>query len=164
MKCWWESNINFLFGISFTLKPNKKLFPAPLSTPGLSRNLYVSHFIWTLGSTAGEEKRAGNCCQPLLGSNSLPFSSSLAVEPKVFSRNTGKYSRDSKLYLSWEYINCSQTHDCGNWDWGCTIPFLGIHKWNFPCSVGRGYDIGDRVTQPPRYYKTLPTSKWINGL
>jgi len=25
MKGWWESNINVLFGISFTLKPNKKL-------------------------------------------------------------------------------------------------------------------------------------------
>jgi hypothetical protein len=25
---------------------------------------------------------------------------------------------------SWEYINRSQTHECGNWDWGRTIPFL----------------------------------------
>jgi hypothetical protein len=26
---------------------------------------------------------------------------------------------------------------CGNWDWGCGISFLGIHKWDFCCSVGR---------------------------
>ncbi len=26
----------------------------------------------------------------------------------------------------WEYINRSQAHECGNWDWGCAIPFLGI--------------------------------------
>jgi hypothetical protein len=34
---------------------------------------------------------------------------------------------------SWEYTNRSQsqTHECGNWDWGCAIPFLGIRKWNF---------------------------------
>ncbi len=24
---------------------------------------------------------------------------------------------------------------CGNWDWGRAIPFLGIHKWYFCCSV-----------------------------
>ncbi len=36
---------------------------------------------------------------------------------------------------SWEYINCSQTHECGNWDWGRAIARKGIHKWDFPCSV-----------------------------
>ncbi len=33
------------------------------------------------------------------------------------------------------YINRSQTHECGNWDWGRAIPFLGIHKWYFRCSL-----------------------------
>ncbi len=27
----------------------------------------------------------------------------------------------------WEYINRPQTHECGNWDWGRAIPFLGIY-------------------------------------
>ncbi len=36
---------------------------------------------------------------------------------------------------SWEYINRSQTHECGIWDWGRAIPFLGTHKWDFRCSV-----------------------------
>ncbi len=27
---------------------------------------------------------------------------------------------------SWEYIIRSQTHECGNWDWGPDIPFRGI--------------------------------------
>ncbi len=35
---------------------------------------------------------------------------------------------------SWEYINRSQTRECGNWDWGRAIPLLGIHKWDFRCS------------------------------
>jgi hypothetical protein len=26
----------------------------------------------------------------------------------------------------WEYIIRSQTHECGNWDWGPDIPFLGL--------------------------------------
>ena len=37
---------------------------------------------------------------------------------------------------SWEYINRSQTHACGNWDWGRAIPRKITHKWYFPCSAG----------------------------
>jgi hypothetical protein len=29
---------------------------------------------------------------------------------------------------SWEYVNRSQTHECGNWDWGRAIPRRGIHQ------------------------------------
>jgi hypothetical protein len=36
---------------------------------------------------------------------------------------------------SWEYINRSQAHECGNWDWGRAIPRKGIHKWDFRGSV-----------------------------
>ncbi len=32
---------------------------------------------------------------------------------------------------SWEYIIRSQTHECGNWDWGPDIPFLGLFVSNF---------------------------------
>ncbi len=32
---------------------------------------------------------------------------------------------------SWEYIIHSQTHECGNWDWGPDIPFRGIFASNF---------------------------------
>ncbi len=35
--------------------------------------------------------------------------------------DAGKY-----VDRSWEYINRSQTHECGNWDWGHPIRFLGI--------------------------------------
>ncbi len=34
---------------------------------------------------------------------------------------------------SWEYKNRSQTHGCGNWDWGPAILFLRINKWDFCC-------------------------------
>ncbi len=42
----------------------------------------------------------------------------------------GKYVDRSR-----EYKNRSQTHECGNWDWGQAIHRKGIHKWDFPCSV-----------------------------
>ncbi len=32
-------------------------------------------------------------------------------------------------------MNRSQTNECGNWDWGRVIPFLGLHKWDFRCSA-----------------------------
>ncbi len=35
----------------------------------------------------------------------------------------------------WDYINRSQTHECGNWGWDRTIPWKGIHKWDFHCSA-----------------------------
>jgi hypothetical protein len=49
------------------------------------------------------------------------------------------YSQDRSTYfpavnyadLSWEYINRSQTHECGNWDCGRAIPFHGIFDSNF---------------------------------
>ncbi len=40
-------------------------------------------------------------------------------------------------HRTWNYINRSQTHKCGNWNWGRTIPRKRIHKWDFRCSVGR---------------------------
>jgi hypothetical protein len=30
-----------------------------------------------------------------------------------------------------EYIKCSQTHECGNWECGRAIPFMGIFVSNF---------------------------------
>ncbi len=36
---------------------------------------------------------------------------------------------------SWEYINRSQTHECGYWGWGRAIPRKGIHKLDFRCNV-----------------------------
>ncbi len=35
---------------------------------------------------------------------------------------------------SWEYINRSQTHECGSWDCGRAIPFLGMFRIFGTCS------------------------------
>ncbi len=47
--------------------------------------------------------------------------------PKIGSRIPAAVYADR----SWEYINGSQTHECGNWDCGRAIPFLGIFVSNF---------------------------------
>ncbi len=36
---------------------------------------------------------------------------------------------------SWEYINRSQTHECGNWGWGRAIPRKETYKRNCRCSA-----------------------------
>ncbi len=56
----------------------------------------------------------------------------------IFLEPTCLFCSTEILYVdrSREYINCSQTHECGNWDWGRAIPRKGIHKWDFPCIVG----------------------------
>ncbi len=38
---------------------------------------------------------------------------------------------------SWEYINRSQTHECGNCCWGRAIPRTGIYKRNRRCSANQ---------------------------
>ncbi len=57
------------------------------------------------------------------------------------------------------YKSRTDTHECRNWDWGRAIPFLGIHKWDFRCSV---------EAPPPYLKKTVlermakicPMKKW----
>jgi hypothetical protein len=37
---------------------------------------------------------------------------------------------------SWEYIDRSQIHECGNWERGRAVSFLGILHSDLVCSVG----------------------------
>ncbi len=64
------------------------------------------------------------------------FPHSCVCERFIYSHDRSAYSAAGKyMDRTWEYINCSQTHECGNWDWGRAIPFLGIHKQDFRCSA-----------------------------
>ncbi len=61
-----------------------------------------------------------NVCIPFLGVAwaSVPISN---IHVSVSNGNMG----------IWECTNPSQTHECGNWDCGRAIPFLGIFVSNF---------------------------------
>ena len=55
----------------------------------------------------------------------------------IYFQDRSVYSSAAKsVDRSWEYINRSQTHECGNWGWGRAIPRKGIYKWNCRCNVG----------------------------
>ncbi len=60
----------------------------------------------------------------------------ISIERYIYFQDRSAYSAAGKYVdRSWEYINRSQTHECGNWDWGRAVPRKGIHKWDFRCSV-----------------------------
>ncbi len=57
-------------------------------------------------------------------------------EPFIYSSDRSAYSAAGKYVgRTWENINRSQTHECGNWNRGRANPFLGIHKFKFLCCV-----------------------------
>ncbi len=61
------------------------------------------------------------------------------LSPNSYTHISVRDFQDRSVYFaaakyvdrSWEYVNRSQTHECRNWDWDRTIPFLGIHKLDF---------------------------------
>ncbi len=66
----------------------------------------------------------------------LPFLHSFICERFIFFQDRSVYFAAAKYVdRSWEYINCSQTHECRNWDWGCPISLPGIHKLYYRYSV-----------------------------
>jgi hypothetical protein len=62
------------------------------------------------------------------------FPHACVCEQFIYSHDRSAYSAAGKyVNRSWEYINRSQTHECGHWDWGRGI--LGIHQWDFRCNA-----------------------------
>ncbi len=54
------------------------------------------------------------------------FPHSCVCERFIYLHNRSAFSAAEKqVDRSWEYINRSQTHECGNWDWGRAVPFFG---------------------------------------
>ncbi len=53
----------------------------------------------------------------------------------IIPRSICLFCRRKYVDRSREYVNRSQTHECGNWEWGREIPRKGIHKWDFRCSA-----------------------------
>ncbi len=48
-----------------------------------------------------------------------------------YDRSTYFAAANMKVDRSWEYINCSQIYECGNWERGRAVSFLEIHKYVF---------------------------------
>ncbi len=65
---------------------------------------------------------------------------SRVCERDIYSQDMSAHSAAGKLVdQSWEYINRSQTHERGSWDWGRAINYLGMLKWDFRRSVSQHF-------------------------
>jgi hypothetical protein len=53
----------------------------------------------------------------------------------IFPRSVCLFCWRMYVDRSWDYINRSKAHECGNWGWGRAIPRKGIHKQDFRCSA-----------------------------
>ncbi len=53
------------------------------------------------------------------------------------------------------YIDRSQTHECGNWDWGRAIPVLGAYKSKCLCSVFAVSSVLELVLNPIKSYSIV---------
>ncbi len=74
---------------------------------------------------------------------SVPFSTFMCLWANyIFPQWVCLFCRRKYVDRSWEYINRSQTHECGNWGWGRAIPRKGIYKRNCCCSVERTNVLG----------------------
>ncbi len=62
---------------------------------------------------------------------SVPFSTFMCLWANyIFPRWVCLFCWRKYVDRSWEYINRSQTHECGNWGWGRAIPRKGIYSIN----------------------------------
>ncbi len=69
---------------------------------------------------------SGNCAA------SAPISTFMCLWAiYIFPGSAHIFTPAEKADPSWEYTIRSLTHECGNWDWGPDIPFLGIFASNF---------------------------------
>ncbi len=108
--------------------------PAFHAVPYLFRHMTLYNFTWKFNTMVHHTATAF----PFIYSFSGNFAASAPISTfmclwaiYIFPGSVHIFPPAEKADPSWEYIICLQTHECGNWDWGPDIPFLGIFVSNF---------------------------------
>ncbi len=122
MKGRWESNINVWFPLMYSQKWNCAASLLP--------------------------KQNHNILSP----QPIPIHSYICERFIYFQDRSVYFPAANYVDWSWEYINRSHTHECGNWDWGRANPRKGINKWDFRCSVVK--------TLPKKDHTVKSTAAW----
>ncbi len=91
---------------------------------------------------------------------SVPISTFMCLWANyIFPRLVCLFCWRKYLDWSWEYINRSKTHECGNWGWGRAIPRKGIYKRNGRCSADYTSRYNPCTHTPPAAWASVPT--WL---
>ncbi len=136
---WNSRDIKFWFGLF------NSMFRSPCGMIRPFRD-HKNHLAYTLLRTNTENLRQIFSEKELRDSSNFHihvFVSDLYIPtmdlPILLQEICGLWSLD----WSWEYINRSQTHECGNWDWGRAIPRKWIHKWGFSLQCSQKKPVRD---------------------
>ncbi len=102
-----------------------------LSVRDQSKNLYRKHCSVTFSTPPTTLQRHNwkfetNIPRKGIALHESQFPHLRVCEWFLYSHDWSAYSATGKYPGNILYINRSQTHECGNWDWGRAIPFLGI--------------------------------------
>jgi hypothetical protein len=112
----------------------KVLYCCPMSRtkPGACSTTLFFLFGQWMCSSLSTLQRKSHLCIPFLGiaRPQSQFPHSCVYERFIYSQNRSTYLFAAEEGL-WEYINRSQTRECGHWDCGRAIAFLGIFDSNF---------------------------------
>ncbi len=85
--------------------------------------------IFVYGIALSHRAASLRLCIPrkVIARSQYQFPHSWVCERFIYSQDRSTYFPAAELAdRSCEYVNSSLTHECGNWDWGSAIPFLGI--------------------------------------
>ncbi len=95
---------------------------------------------------------------------SLPIPTLICLWENYISRMGLSILLPPNMYVdrSWEYINRSKTHECGNRDWGRAIPRRGMHKMGF--SLQWEVQSSDEKMYGMDHVSTISSCLWLKHI
>jgi hypothetical protein len=137
---WFARASSWVFGNVWRRFCNEGSRRVGYAKPIQNRAECVKQCCWYMEFTAALQRKS-HLCVPRKGiaRPQSQFSHLCVYDRFIYDQNRSTYFPTAAFAdRSWQYMNRSQTHECGNSYWGRVIPFLGIFVSNFWYCVHRG--------------------------
>jgi hypothetical protein len=99
------------------------------------QNWVITSIAWHHTAMTKYQNFETNIPRKRISGSQSQFPHSCVWEWFIYSHDVCLFCWRKYVDRSWDYINRSQTHKCGNWGWGPAISRKGILKWDFRCSA-----------------------------